>query len=89
MAAEVLATAGVHVDLYEHMPSVGRKLLLAGRSGLNLTNNEPIDEMVHRFGAAFPVAEAVRRYPPAALREWAHGLGEVTYIGAPNGGHTP
>ncbi len=82
MAAEVLAAGGFQVDLYEHMPSVGRKLLLAGRSGLNLTNGEPIDEMVARFGTAPMVSEAVRRYPASALREWAAGLGEVTYIGS-------
>ncbi len=82
MAAEVLATAGVQVDLYEHMPSVGRKLLLAGRSGLNLTHSEPIEEMVAHFGTAPLVAEAVRQYTPSALREWAAGLGEPTYIGS-------
>ena len=82
MAAEVLATAGLRVDLYEHMPSVGRKLLLAGRSGLNLTNNEPLKQMAERFGRAPLVSEAVRRYPPSALRDWAAGLGELTYIGS-------
>lgn len=82
MAAEVLATDGFQVDLHEHMPSVGRKLLLAGRSGLNLTNSEPIDQMAERFEFAPLVGEAVRRYPPAALREWAAGLGETTYIGS-------
>jgi len=82
MAAEVLAIAGVHVDLYEHMPSVGRKLLLAGRSGLNITNSEPIDEMVARFGDAPLVGEAVRRYTPSALREWAASVGEATYVGS-------
>jgi len=82
MAAEVLATHGFQVDLYEHMPSVGRKLLLAGRSGLNLTNSESVDEMVARFGTAPLVADAVRRFPPSALREWAAGLGEATYVGS-------
>lgn len=82
MAAEVLATAGFRVDVYEHMASVGRKLLLAGRSGLNLTNSESIDDMVARFGPATLVANAVRAYPPAALREWAAALGEATYIGS-------
>ncbi|HRB02730.1 MAG TPA: TIGR03862 family flavoprotein [Ilumatobacteraceae bacterium] len=82
MAAEVLAESGLQVDLYEHMPSVGRKLLLAGRSGLNLTNSEPIDEMVARFGPASPVCDAVRSFPPTALRAWAAGLGEPTYIGS-------
>ena len=82
MAAEVLGAGGMQVDLYEHMPSVGRKLLLAGRSGLNLTNSEPIDEMVARFGPASVLRNAVRQFPPTALREWAAGLGEPTYIGS-------
>lgn len=82
MAAEVLASAGVQVDLYEHMASVGRKLLLAGRSGLNLTNGEPVEALVKRFGATPLVADSVRRYPPYALREWAAGLGEPTYVGS-------
>ncbi len=82
MAAEVLATDGFQVDLYEHMPSVGRKLLLAGRSGLNLTNSEPLDEMVTRFGTASLVCDSVRQYPPSALREWAAGLGQTTYVGS-------
>ena len=82
MAAEVLATAGVHVDLYEHMASVGRKLLLAGRSGLNLTNNEPIEEMVARFETTPLIGEAVRQFTPSALREWASALNETTYVGS-------
>ena len=82
MAAEVLSAQGFQVDLYEHMPSVGRKLLLAGRSGLNLTNSDSVEEMVARFVTAPLVADAVRRYPPAALREWAAGLGEATYVGS-------
>lgn len=82
MAAEVLSTAGIHVDLYEHMPSVGRKLLLAGRSGLNLTNNEPLENMAARFGDAPLVREALQRHTPAHLREWAAGLGEPTYVGS-------
>jgi predicted flavoprotein YhiN len=82
MAAEVLASEGVQVQLYEHMASVGRKFLLAGRSGLNLTNGEPVETLVERFGNAALVADSVRRYPPAALREWAAGLGEPTYVGS-------
>ena len=82
MAAEILAGAGAQVDLYEHMASVGRKLLLAGRSGLNLTNSEPVEELVARFGNAALVADSVRHYPPSVLREWATGLGEPTYVGS-------
>ena len=50
MAAELLADAGLAVTVYEHMPSVGRKLLLAGRSGLNITHSEPIDDLLRRYG---------------------------------------
>ncbi len=82
MAAEVLATAGVQVDLYDHMPSVGRKLLLAGRSGLNLTHAEPLDDLLARYGNAAQVARAVRSFPPAALRRWAADLGEPTFVGS-------
>ena len=49
MAAEVLAAAGVRVTLFDHMPSVGRKLLLAGRGGLNITHSEPIDALLQHF----------------------------------------
>ena len=82
ISAEVLATAGFHVDLYEHMPSVGRKLLLAGRSGLNMTNNEPLDQMMERFGDVALVRDAVRRHPPTDLRNWAAGLDQPTYVGS-------
>jgi uncharacterized flavoprotein (TIGR03862 family) len=82
MAAEVLATAGLAVDVYEHMPSVGRKLLLAGRSGLNLTHAEPLDHLLARYRGAELVADAVRAFPPGALREWCAGLGESTYVGS-------
>jgi uncharacterized flavoprotein (TIGR03862 family) len=82
MAAEVLASHGVRVAVYEHMPSVGRKLLLAGRSGLNLTHSERIEDLVSRYGEASMVVAAVRAYPPAALRTWCAGLGEPTYVGS-------
>jgi hypothetical protein len=82
MAAEVLATAGVQVTVVEHMPSVGRKFLLAGRSGLNLTHSEPIDRMVSRYGVEqHRLDAALRSFDATALREWAAGLGEPTFIG--------
>ena len=83
MAAEVLATAGVDVTVYEQMPSVGRKFLLAGRSGLNLTHSEPIDRLLTRYGpAAARLEPAIRAFPPTALRDWAEGLGQRTYVGS-------
>jgi hypothetical protein len=83
MAAEVLAAGGVRVDLYDAMPSVGRKFLLAGVGGMNITHSEPFEAFVTRYGAR---AEAVRplleAFPPAALREWTHGLGVETFVGS-------
>ncbi|MEI8240333.1 MAG: TIGR03862 family flavoprotein [Actinomycetota bacterium] len=82
MAAETLARAGVNVIVYDHMPSVGRKLLLAGRSGLNLTHSEPVDVLVGRYGDAAPRLEAaLRSFDPSALRAWSADLGEPTFIG--------
>ncbi len=82
MAAEVLSAGGVRVDLYDAMPSVGRKFLLAGKGGMNITHAEPYDAFVGRYGAR---ADAVKpwldAFPPAQLREWIHGLGVATFVG--------
>ena len=72
----------MRVHVYEHMPSVGRKLLLAGRSGLNLTHAEPLPALLARYGSAAIVQRAVREFPPDALRAWCAGLGEATYVGS-------
>jgi uncharacterized flavoprotein (TIGR03862 family) len=83
MAAEVLARSGAQVTVFEHMPSVGRKLLLAGRGGLNLTHSEPIERLVERYVADAPlVVDAVRAYGPDALRDWATDLGQPTFVGS-------
>jgi hypothetical protein len=83
MAAEVLAGAGAAVTVFDRMPSVGRKLLLAGRSGLNLTHSEPLPVLLDRYGPARDrLAPAVARYDPEALRSWSAGLGEATYVGS-------
>ena len=83
MAAEVLSGGGVAVTVYEHMPSVGRKLLLAGRSGLNLTHSEPIDDLLTRYGpAAARLEAAVRAFGPPELRSWCAALGEQTFVGS-------
>ncbi len=82
-AAEVLATGGARVVVYEQMPSVGRKLLLAGRSGLNLTNAEPLDAFLDRYGEARPSLEpGIQAFTPDDLRAWAAGLGEATSVGS-------
>ncbi len=83
MAAEVIATAGVGVVLYEQMPSVGRKFLLAGRGGLNLTHTEDRASFLGRYGAAGPrLAAAIAAFGPAELRAWCAGLGEETFVGS-------
>ena len=82
MAAEVLARGGARVALYDRMPSPGRKFLLAGRGGLNLTHSEDLDSFVARYGAASAMlAPAILRFPPDALRRWCRGLGEESFVG--------
>jgi len=83
MTAEVLAAAGRSVTVYERMATPGRKLLIAGRGGLNLTHSEPFGSFLTRYGAAAswlrPILEA---FPPSALIAWAEGLGQETFIGS-------
>ncbi len=82
MAAEVLAAGGAHVDVFDAMPSVGRKFLLAGRGGLNLTHSEALEAFLGRFGAACSALEpSLRVFGPQALRDWARGLGIDTFVG--------
>jgi uncharacterized flavoprotein (TIGR03862 family) len=82
MAAEVLAAGGAQVDLFDTMPSVGRKFLLAGKGGLNLTHSEPEPVFCTRFGAAQPpLAPMLAAFGPQALRDWAAGLGIATFVG--------
>jgi uncharacterized flavoprotein (TIGR03862 family) len=83
MAAEVLSAHGLAVHLYDAMPSVGRKFLLAGRGGLNLTHSEPFEQFASRFGERRPQVEPLlRAFGPEALREWVHGLGIETFVGS-------
>lgn len=83
IAAEILATAGVTVTLFDHMASVGRKFLLAGRGGLNLTHSEPLDQFLTRYGnASPPLEQALTAFPPEALRAWCEALGETTFVGS-------
>lgn len=83
MAAEVLATGGARVTIYERMPSVGRKFLLAGRGGLNLTHSEPLDTFLARYRKAAPhLRAAIEAFPPDALRAWSEGLGQSTFVGS-------
>jgi uncharacterized flavoprotein (TIGR03862 family) len=83
MAAEVLAEAGIAVQLYDAMPSVGRKFLLAGKGGLNLTHGEALPTFTQRYGPRAPqVASWLGAFGPDALRAWAGGLGIETFVGS-------
>jgi uncharacterized flavoprotein (TIGR03862 family) len=83
MAADVLSQYGLQVDVYDAMPSVGRKFLMAGKGGLNISHSEPFDQFLSRYGPRQnrlkPMLEA---FGPDALREWVHGLGVETFIGS-------
>ena len=82
MAAEVLSQAGHTVDLFDAMPSVGRKFLLAGKGGLNLTHAEPFEAFVGRYGQrSTAVAPWLDAFGPGAMRAWAAGLGVDTFVG--------
>ena len=83
MAAEVLARGGAGVTVYDAMPSAGRKFLMAGRGGLNLTHSEALPEFLMRYGEAQPrLATAIEAFPPARLRAWSEALGQPTFIGS-------
>lgn len=82
MAAEVARAAGAEVDLYERMGSVGRKFLIAGKGGLNLTHAEPFPDFVTRYRERAPDVERwLRAFDADALREWARGLGVESFVG--------
>jgi len=83
IAAERLAGAGFAVNVYERMPSVARKFLMAGRGGLNLTHSEPLDAFLDRYGAARDWLEpALRAFPPSDLIAWCEGLGQGVFTGS-------
>jgi hypothetical protein len=83
MAAEVATAGGASVTVYDRMPSLGRKLLMAGRGGLNLTHSEPFESLVARYGgAAATLRPMLEAFSPTALTEWAEVLGQPTFIGS-------
>jgi len=83
MAAELIRGGGATVTLYDRMPSVGRKFLLAGRGGLNLTHSEELERLLGRYGAAGPrLRAAIEAFPPAQLRAWCEALGQTTFVGS-------
>lgn len=82
MAADYLSRHGQSVTLYERMPSVGRKFLMAGKSGLNLTHNEKFELFMMRYGDSSQFLKPiVSAFPPSDLRQWADDLGAETYVG--------
>ena len=82
MAAEVLLAGGMTVDLYDAMPSVGRKFLLAGKGGLNITHAEPPDKFLTRYGARRSALESMlNAFGASPLQDWVHGLGVETFVG--------
>jgi len=84
MAAERLAQAGLRVTVHERMPSVGRKLLMAGRGGLNLTHSEPLEAFLDRYDvpARGRISGWLDAFSPADLTAWAEGLGQPTFVGS-------
>ena len=83
MAADRLSAAGLAVTVYERMPQPGRKLLMAGRGGLNLTHSEPFERFLERYGEASPWLQPIlEAFPPKDLVAWAKGLGQPTFVGS-------
>src|ERR1700754_3463483 len=83
IAAEVLAQGGAGVTVYDAMPSAGRKFLMAGRGGLNLTHSEVLPAFLARYREAMPLlAPAITAFPPDALRAWSEALGQPTFVGS-------
>jgi uncharacterized flavoprotein (TIGR03862 family) len=83
IAAEEIVKAGHRVTVYDRMPSAGRKFLLAGRGGLNLTHGEPLDAFLRRYGErGETLRPVIENFPPAALRAWSEALGQKTFAGS-------
>jgi uncharacterized flavoprotein (TIGR03862 family) len=84
MAADVISAAGgVHVTLYDRMPTVGRKFLMAGRGGLNLTHGEDLEAFLARYGTRAPMMRAaIEAFPPSAVQAWCESLGQPTFVGS-------
>ena len=82
MAAEVVSARGVKVDVYDSMPSVGRKFLMAGKSGLNITHSDPFDVFASKYGKRRPQIEPMlKAFGADQLREWVHSFGIETFVG--------
>ena len=83
MAAEVLTQGGASVTVFDAMPSAGRKFLMAGRGGLNLTHSEQLAQFLARYREAAPALQAaIEVFPPQRLRDWSEALGQPTFVGS-------
>lgn len=83
MAADILALAGVDVCIYERKPSIGRKFLMAGRGGLNITHSEPLGEFLKKYGEASDwLTPLIKKFSPDHLRQFCADLGEETFVGS-------
>jgi uncharacterized flavoprotein (TIGR03862 family) len=82
MAAEELARGGASVTVYDAMPSAGRKFLMAGRGGLNLTHSEPLPQFLARYREGTHLKAAIEAFPPQVLRAWSEALGQPTFVGS-------
>ena len=83
MAAEVISAQGIYVDVYDAMPSVGRKFLMAGKSGLNITHSDPFDVFASRYGKRREqIAPLLKTFGAEQLLAWVHGLGVQTFVGS-------
>ncbi len=90
MAAEALALHGVQVDVYDAMPSVGRKFLMAGKGGMNITHSEPLVPFLGRYGGRREqIAPLLDAFGPDALRAWLQGLGIETFVAVRDGFSPP
>lgn len=82
MAAEVLSARSVEVHVFEQMPTAGRKILMAGKTGLNISHNEPLDDFVTRYTPSDVMAKFVREFHAEDIRAWMNGLGIDSYVGS-------
>jgi uncharacterized flavoprotein (TIGR03862 family) len=83
MAADILSAAGHPVVIYDRMPSLGRKFLMAGRGGLNITHSEALEKFLGRYRKAEPwLAPVIEKFPPSAMRDFCHSLGQDTFTGS-------
>ncbi len=83
MAAEVLSQQGVQVNVYDAMPSVGRKFLMAGKGGMNITHSEALPVFLDRYGSQREhIKPLLDNFSPKSLQEWIHGLGIATFTGS-------